>query len=273
VIAILSNLNIGHRHILPTYPVMFILAGAAGYWFRSGPRGMKWLVSVAMEALAVESLATFPNYLAYFNSIAGGPRHGYQHLVDSSLDWGQDLPQLKRWLSEAQTAEFANKPVYLSYFGTSDPEYYGIDVRRLEGHFDRREGQQLPLEPGTYCISATMLQGVYSRLFGPWTETYEKYYQDVAAEINRLSAEMKNDPALAERIKNDPNATEERQRVFDTITAYNHARAARLFAFLRLREPDDFVGYSILVYRLNERDLEAAQFKPPAEWAEYFREK
>lgn len=271
VIAILSNLNIGHRHILPTYPMMFILAGAAGYCFRGGARGMKWLVAVAIAALAIESLATFPNYLAYFNSIAGGPRHGYQHLVDSSLDWGQDLPGFKRWLAEEQTAEFANKPVYLSYFGSSDPEYYGIDVRRLEGYFDRREGQQVPLEPGTYCISATMLQGVYSRLFGPWTEKYESYYQQVTAEINRLAEELKDDPALAERIKNDPQATEERRRVFDTITAYNHARAARLFAFLRLREPDDFVGYSILVYRLDERDLEAAQFKPPAEWGEYFR--
>jgi 4-amino-4-deoxy-L-arabinose transferase-like glycosyltransferase len=273
VIAILSNLNIGHRHILPTYPMMFILAGAAGYWFRSGPWGMKWLVSVAIVALAVESLAAFPNYLAYFNGLAGGPRQGYRHLVDSSLDWGQDLPGLKRWLDEEQTAEFSNKPVYLSYFGTGDPEYCGIDVQRLEGYFDRREGQQMPLEPGTYCISATMLQGVYSRLFGPWTEAYEKYYQQVTAEINRLAEEMKNDPALAEQIKHDPNATEERRRVFDTITAYNHARAARLFAFLRLREPDDFVGYSILVYRLDERDLEAAQFKSPAAWEEYFRDK
>ena len=31
-VAIATHLNIGHRHILPTYPVMFILCGSAGYW-------------------------------------------------------------------------------------------------------------------------------------------------------------------------------------------------------------------------------------------------
>ena len=31
--AMTSNINIGHRHILPTYPVMYILAGsAAAFW-------------------------------------------------------------------------------------------------------------------------------------------------------------------------------------------------------------------------------------------------
>ena len=269
--AISSNLNIGHRHILPTYPLMFILTGAAGYWFTSGRRVMKWFVVVALAALAIESLATFPNYLAYFNSLAGGPRQGYRHLVDSSLDWGQDLPALKRWLEEEQTAEYANQPVYLSYFGTALPEYYGVDVRRLPGYFDRREGEQMPLEPGTYCISASMLQGIYSRLFGPWTEEYERYYQQVAGELNRLAEEMKRDPAAAERIAKDPDAVEERKRLYDTITAYNLARMSRLAAFLKLREPDDFVGYSILVYRLNQRDLEMAQFGLPAEWEEYFR--
>ena len=43
----------------------------------------------------IESCSIRPDYLAYFNQIAGGPRNGYKHLVDSSLDWGQDLPALK----------------------------------------------------------------------------------------------------------------------------------------------------------------------------------
>ena len=33
-VALLSHLNIGHRHLLPTYPAMFIFAGAAAWWFR-----------------------------------------------------------------------------------------------------------------------------------------------------------------------------------------------------------------------------------------------
>ena len=45
-----------------------------------------------------ESLAIAPHYLAYFNAFAGGPSQGYRHLIDSSLDWGQDLRGLKDWL-------------------------------------------------------------------------------------------------------------------------------------------------------------------------------
>ena len=33
--ALTSHFNIGHRHVLATYPPMFIFAGAAGWWFRS----------------------------------------------------------------------------------------------------------------------------------------------------------------------------------------------------------------------------------------------
>lgn len=40
--------------------------------------------------------AVYPHYLAYFNELAGGPRNGYQSLVDSNLDWGQDLKELRR---------------------------------------------------------------------------------------------------------------------------------------------------------------------------------
>jgi hypothetical protein len=93
-----SHLNIGHRHILPTYPVLFIAAGAFGAWidFR------RPLMALIVGGLAVwhigDSWMARPNYLAYFNAFAGGTANGWRHLVDSSLDWGQDLPGLKRWL-------------------------------------------------------------------------------------------------------------------------------------------------------------------------------
>ena len=93
-VALRSNLNIGHRHILPTYPVMFILCGAVGTWFRSRKAIVRVLPVLTIGWLAWESLAIYPHYLSYFNELAGGPRHGYRYLVDSSLDWGQDLPGL-----------------------------------------------------------------------------------------------------------------------------------------------------------------------------------
>ena len=110
--ALASNLNIGHRHLLPTYPPLFILAGAAVLWFAApslqmvpvNKNGGKatgrhhrarrscWPAPFYRRALVMMSAGSiwiWPDYLTYFNLFAGGPRYGYRHLVDSSLDWGQ----------------------------------------------------------------------------------------------------------------------------------------------------------------------------------------
>src|SRR5206468_11204129 len=75
----------------------------------------------------------YPHYLAYFNELAGGPRNGYKRLVDSNLDWGQDLKGLKRWADEKRLD--ATHPLYLSYFGTADPRYYQIPHINLPGGY------------------------------------------------------------------------------------------------------------------------------------------
>jgi hypothetical protein len=40
-------------------------------------------------------------------------------------------------------------------------------------------------------------------------------------------------------------------------------RFGRLCAFLRQREPDDDIGYSILIYDLTAKDIQDALFGPP----------
>ena len=57
-----------------------------------------------------------PHYLAYFNESVGGPANGYKHLVDSSLDWGQDLPELKAWTNRLPYDETRPANFYLAYF-------------------------------------------------------------------------------------------------------------------------------------------------------------
>ena len=76
----------------------------------------------------VEALRSSPDFLAYFNQLGGGPDQGHEHLVDSSLDWGQDLPGLKQWLDENGLQGPNHPPVYLAYFGRSFPSYYHIDA-------------------------------------------------------------------------------------------------------------------------------------------------
>jgi hypothetical protein len=172
-------LNIGHRHLLPVYPPLFILAGAAAWWFQpptklrpgrgtlvGDPRktltmSMRVGVAAALLVSAVEAIWFWPYYLAYFNIAAGGPRHAYRHLVDSSLDWSQELKRLPRWL-DAHPAD-ARDPgrLYFSFYGSSPPEYYGVRAQRLPSFPDRwHPHAPEPLAAGTYLISATMLQGV-----------------------------------------------------------------------------------------------------------------
>ena len=125
-----------------------------------------------------------PHYLAYFNVLAGGPESGYRHLVDSSLDWGQDLPGLKRWLEAAEGHSAAPAAVYLSYFGSGNPAVYGIDARQIYSYQDWRAAPPLyELTGGIYCVSATMLQSLYTRAPGPWAAPYERAYQVARGEF------------------------------------------------------------------------------------------
>src|SRR5688572_26503678 len=111
------------------------------------------LVVVLLCWHVVEAVRISPNFLAYFNALAGGPDEGYKHLVDSSLDWGQDLPGLKEWLDREGLQGPGEPPVYLSYFGSSHPEYYRIKAIDLPGFPDRWKPRvPPPLTGGVYAV-------------------------------------------------------------------------------------------------------------------------
>ena len=251
-----SRLNLGERHLLPAYPAVFILAGGAGCWLRRQHLLAGSVAALLLLSLPLEALRIRPHYLAYFNTFAGGPSSGYRHLVDSSLDWGQDLPGLERWLAP-EADRISPRPVYLSYFGSGDPAHYRIDARQLYSYQDwRRERPLYVLRGGTYCISATMLQTVYTRAAGRWAAPYEAAYQQRRLEIERSGFERDGmlvpsgrDTAAWRRLASD----------FDEL------RLARLSAYLRRRAPDDQIGYSILIFRLDDRDVQEALTGPPAE--------
>jgi hypothetical protein len=241
--ALSTNLNIGHRHLLPVYPAIFIACGACAYFFRNqGLRLCASLVVLLLGWQSMESLLIRPHYLAYFNQVAGGPANGSKHLVDSSLDWGQDLSSLNTWLAEHK-APLSGKSVYLGYFGTADPTWYQVPATALP---EADDGLVLsPLRGGLYCISATVLQHVYETERGTWAKPYEEAYQKAAAQM--LSAENARSP---EAIKN-----------------FQRLRFARLCAYLRHREPIAKIGYSIFVFALTDENLREALLGPPAELA------
>ena len=258
IVAMTSSLNLGERHLLPVYPALFILAGGAACWPGRGRSLGRAAAGLLVALLAVESFRAWPHYLAYFNAIAGGPARGYRHLVDSSLDWGQDLPGLARWLEHERRGSAEQQPVYLSYFGAGNPLTYGIDVRQIHSYLDWRDDSHLyELRGGIYCISATMLQSIYTRAPGPWAVSYEAAYQQMSREIDRLHL-IGDDPR--------PSAPGEDWRYRQALRAeFDQLRLARLAAYLRRRLPDDQIGYSIQIFRLTDAEVRDALNGPPAE--------
>ena len=88
-IAMLSHLNLGSRYLLPLYPLTAIIAGSgAAYLLRTRAWGSV-LVGGLLIGQVSASAGASPDYLAYFNPLAGA--HPEKLLVDSDLDWGQDV--------------------------------------------------------------------------------------------------------------------------------------------------------------------------------------
>jgi len=241
--ALTSHLDIGHRHILPMYPVLFIMAGGAAALGRPRWRWPAVIVLWLVVWFTGESIWIRPSYLAYFNELIGGPANGYRHLADSSIDWGQDLPGLKTWLDE----HAQGRPVFLSYFGSGDPVYYGIHATRVaDDNFDLRLPRRFPalLTAGLYCISATQFDQVYSRARGRWDEEKEGDYQRQLHTIMQRARSPEPHPPL------------------DVLQRFEDFQFARLCYFLQNRQPIAEIGYSILVFDLDDKDVAAALYGP-----------
>lgn len=119
-----AQVNIGVRHILPVFLMLAVGAGVAltAAWERWRGQVPRALVALATAAGMWSTARVHPDYLAYFNELAG--QHPERILVDSDLDWGQDLLRLKTAL-DRQGAD----SVTTAYFGTAIPSLYGIATR------------------------------------------------------------------------------------------------------------------------------------------------
>lgn len=249
-----STLNIGHRHVLPTYPAFYILAGGT-VLLTSRHRAWTFILVTLVAWHARESLTIRPDYLAYFNSIAGGPERANRLFVDSSLDWGQDLPRLKLWLDE----HARNEPVFLSYFGTGSPKHTGIAATRIaDANYDREPRPTVPaLTGGVYCLSSTMFSRVYSQVRGPWSDRDEVAFQQLSAWLSHLRAL----PAGAPPTWFDGTVVDN-QEASARLDHYEYLLFGRLCHFLQLRAPDARIGYSIRIFRLTDEEAALVQKGP-----------
>jgi len=153
---------LGVRYILAIYPLLFIFVSRTVTLF-SASRG--W--AVVGIILAIWYLSTpiriYPDYLAHFNELVGGPKHGIEYLDDSNIDWGQNLKRLKHYLDGR---EFGR--VKLLYVGTGWPRYYRIHAEP----FPLTAMGRRP-EPGIYIISAQALVWARADFGMDWLKEYE----------------------------------------------------------------------------------------------------
>ena len=147
--ALVGNLDIGHRHLFPIFPLLYALCGAAGSWWAANRARLvlapAWL---AFSALFAGVTPVINQHLAYMNELAGGPRRGAMKLSDSNFDWGQDLARLRRWYAAIGIRE----PINLVYFGNADPRSYGIRYVNLRSpdYPEPQSGQWLAISQIDY---------------------------------------------------------------------------------------------------------------------------
>jgi 4-amino-4-deoxy-L-arabinose transferase-like glycosyltransferase len=125
--AITSRLNLGIRHLLPVFPfTLLLVARELARWLVRAPEasvraihrtGIRGLVVVGLLLWQVVSVVrVYPSFLAYFNEAAGGPAGGARYVVDSNVDWGQDLRRLRAFVEACQIDQIA-----VDYFGGGWP--------------------------------------------------------------------------------------------------------------------------------------------------------
>jgi hypothetical protein len=247
-VSLTSSLNIGQRHILPLYLVLFILAG--GLFSTRLPRWIRAIGAAAVLFSAIESLSNHPNHLAFFNRLSGGPQNGWRLLVDSSLDWGQDVSALGQWVQKNRRP---GEQIYVSCFGTSDPTYEGIEGKLLSPYYSLgRQRYWYELEPGLYCISATMLQDVYGIRPGPWTSALERDFQNLKTAAGIHLAEQSWTVEI-------PNVGFHPDR---PLWLLDRLRFARLCQYLKVKEPETVINHTQFVFRVSAEELDAFWNKP-----------
>jgi hypothetical protein len=117
-----KSLPIGARYLTPMYPALYVAIG----WVASRvvAAAQPWPLVAAIGFLLhhiSSSIRLFPDEMAYYNELVGGPARGIYVSNDASLDAGQHLPRLARYLKRR-----GNPTIKLRYQGTDVAERYGI---------------------------------------------------------------------------------------------------------------------------------------------------
>ncbi len=138
--------DMGVRYLLPAFPFLFAFAGRTAPALLGG-RIARGAGAAIVAVTYVTAIFAYPDHLAYFNALAGGPSRGHEYLDDSNVDWGQDLKRLAEYVRRENIGK-----VRLLYAWNGSPDYYGIPYEPVTKHDWEEEPR-----PGVYAISTMWL--------------------------------------------------------------------------------------------------------------------
>ncbi len=165
------------RYILPCVPFVFIWISGIATYIRTFATTVlvichrpKLLSSISHRRVAssvtgltslsllgwsiISSLAVYPHSISYFNELAGGPKNGPAHLLNSNIDWGQDLLFLEKWIENQEPGD--DTTVHLAFYNYYNP--FDLEIQRIEPWPFRRDEADGPAIPdGLYAISVNLL--------------------------------------------------------------------------------------------------------------------
>jgi 4-amino-4-deoxy-L-arabinose transferase-like glycosyltransferase len=141
-----SRVDLGVRYLLPVFPFLYILLAAVAM---RKPR--IWPIAALAAIQLVEVARIYPDYLAFFNTVSGGPGNGPRYLVDSNIDWGQDLKKVRRYMETT----FPKEKVCFSYFGSASLFYYFMPDAQMP------ETNEVELRKNLDCIGAISVTNLY----------------------------------------------------------------------------------------------------------------
>jgi len=140
--------QIGLRYWLPIFPLIFVWSSRVVPWVLDMKGGVA-VLCILLGWQAWSAIKSFPNYIPYFNEVAGGAQAGPGLLDDSNVDWGQGVKQAAAYVREHH---LQNVHVY-TFSPYDNPQYYGLPANIPPSEAFPRFVTQRP-SPGIYLISA-----------------------------------------------------------------------------------------------------------------------
>jgi hypothetical protein len=159
-VAIVLGPNLGYRHMMPIHPLLYLLIAGGIVWTWSRYRRIGRVAIVALILWYIlGTMRIYPDNIAYFNEVVGGPTQGWRYLEGSNTDWGQAWEALRRF-KEERSLTFSYSGTE-GYARTAPYDLWDKPLPPLNYVSEPLFRPWLFPEPGDYVISANTLSGSF----------------------------------------------------------------------------------------------------------------